>query len=115
MDGTRTAVESQRERAPDVASDRGRVIVERVTPEIDAGRFPIKRSSGERVTVSADIFADGHDVLAGVVRYRYLAPMRPSPGSKGPGLARREPDAAGRVLTDPPEWQEVPLTPRDND
>ena len=104
MDGTRTAVESQRACAPDVAGDRGRVIVERVWPEIDAGRFPIKRSSGERVTVSADVFADGYDVLAGVVRYRY----RGADGSEPPGTG-------GRVLLDPPGWQETPLTARDND
>src|ERR1051325_10850414 len=55
----------------DVRSRR-RVIVERVWPEIDGGRFPIKRSLGETVTVSADIFADGHDLLAGVVKYRAL-------------------------------------------
>ena len=36
---------------------RGRVIVERIWPEIDGGRFPIKRTVGERVTVGADIFA----------------------------------------------------------
>src|SRR5258705_10546583 len=79
MEGTRTAIESQPERAPDVGGDRGRVIVEHVWPEIDAGRFPIKRSSGERVIVSADVFADGHDVLAGVVKYRYRGPIGSAP------------------------------------
>src|SRR3954447_11033483 len=44
-----------------------RVIVERIEPEIDAGRFPIKRTPGETVAVSATIFADGHDVIAAVV------------------------------------------------
>lgn len=41
-----------------------------MTPEIDGGRFPIKRTAGENVGVEADIFADGHDVLAAVVQYR---------------------------------------------
>jgi starch synthase (maltosyl-transferring) len=49
---------------------RRRVAIERVDPEIDAGRFPIKRTVGERVTVEADVFADGHDELACVVMYR---------------------------------------------
>ncbi len=49
-----------------------RVIVEGLKPEIDGGRFPIKRTVGEDVTVSADIFADGHDVLAAVVKSRTL-------------------------------------------
>jgi starch synthase (maltosyl-transferring) len=84
------------EALPDL-QDRGRVIVERVWPEIDGGRFPIKRSVGEQVTVGADIFADGHDLLAGVVKYR---PCRSCRGGS----------------SDPPlEWREIPLTSRDND
>ncbi len=49
----------------------GRVIIEGVKPEIDGGRFPIKRTVGEKVFVEADIFAEGHDVLSGVLRYRH--------------------------------------------
>lgn len=37
-----------------------RIVIENVRPEIDGGRFPIKRVKGECVTVSADVFADGH-------------------------------------------------------
>ncbi|MGE5357513.1 MAG: maltotransferase domain-containing protein, partial [Bacteroidales bacterium] len=47
-----------------------RVVIEGVKPEVDGGRFPIKRVIGDAVEVGADIFADGHDRLAGVVRYR---------------------------------------------
>ncbi|HVR44898.1 MAG TPA: alpha-1,4-glucan--maltose-1-phosphate maltosyltransferase [Thermoanaerobaculia bacterium] len=42
---------------------RKRVIIEGVSPEIDAGRFPIKRVTGEGVVVEADVFADGHDAI----------------------------------------------------
>ena len=61
---------------PSITSDRGgdgrrRVVIESVTPEIDAGGFPAKRSVGERVTVEADVFADGHDALACVLRWRH--------------------------------------------
>lgn len=49
---------------------RNRAVIEQVTPEIDAGRFPIKRSPGEAVVVEAAIFGDGHDVLAAVLKYR---------------------------------------------
>jgi starch synthase (maltosyl-transferring) len=47
-------------------SDKGRnrVIIENVKPEIDAGRFPIKRVVGEKVVVLADIFGDGHDSVS---------------------------------------------------
>jgi starch synthase (maltosyl-transferring) len=49
---------------------RNRVIIEGVTPEIDGGRFAAKRVAGDVVTVEADIFADGHDLISAVVRYR---------------------------------------------
>ncbi|QEC50702.1 DUF3416 domain-containing protein [Baekduia soli] len=39
-------------------------------PVLDGGRFAAKRSVGESVPVSATIFADGHDVLRAVVRWR---------------------------------------------
>ena len=71
---------------------RRRVVAERVWPEIDAGRFPIKRTVGEDVTVTVDLFADGHDVIAGVLRYRAL------PHGEDAG-----------------EWKEAPLTPIEND
>ena len=47
-----------------------RVVIEGVKPEIDDGRFPIKRSVDESVEVEADIFTDGHDVLSAVLLYR---------------------------------------------
>lgn len=50
---------------------RRRVVIEGVRPEIDGGRFPIKRVVGESVVVEADLFADGHDEIAGVIRYRH--------------------------------------------
>lgn len=50
---------------------RRRVVIETVRPEIDGGRFPIKRVVGQSVVVEADVFADGHDEIAGAVRYRH--------------------------------------------
>ncbi|MBI4774607.1 MAG: alpha-1,4-glucan--maltose-1-phosphate maltosyltransferase [Deltaproteobacteria bacterium] len=50
--------------------ERIRIVIEHVTPEIDAGRFPIKRTVGEKVVVEADIFADGHDEISCVLLYR---------------------------------------------
>ncbi|MDY6893499.1 MAG: alpha-1,4-glucan--maltose-1-phosphate maltosyltransferase [Chloroflexota bacterium] len=46
-----------------------RIIIEGVEPEVSGGRFPIKRVVGDRVTVEADIFADGHDVLSAQLLY----------------------------------------------
>ena len=45
-------------------------MIEGVRPEIDGGRFPIKRTVGETVLVEADVFADGHDVLSVLLQYR---------------------------------------------
>jgi starch synthase (maltosyl-transferring) len=47
-----------------------RVAIEDVRPQVDCGQFPVKRVVGERVLVSADVHADGHDVLAAAVLYR---------------------------------------------
>ena len=66
------------------ADGRKRVVIESVDPEIDAGRFAIKRIVGDDVRVEADIFADGHDHVAARLLYRYkeipnwtMAPMQP--------------------------------------
>ncbi len=50
---------------------RRRVTIEGVIPEIDAGRYPIKRVPGERVVVEADVFADGHDLLTVILKSRH--------------------------------------------
>ena len=47
-----------------------RVVIERVTPELDGGRFPVKRIVGDTLQVEADIFCDGHEVIDAVVVYR---------------------------------------------
>ena len=72
---------------PRVRQEPRRVVIERMQPQIDAGRFPIKRTVGEAVFTSADVFADGHGQLAGVLKYRHV-------------------DAG---------WHEVPLTPLGDD
>ncbi|PYY12505.1 MAG: hypothetical protein DMG61_16315, partial [Acidobacteria bacterium] len=65
-----------------------KVIIENVRPEVDGGRFPIKRTIGERVEVTADIFADGHDVLYALLRNRHTSQQ---------------------------DWQETPMEPSVND
>lgn len=48
-------------------------MVESVTPQVDCGRYPVKRVLGEEVTVEADVFADGHDALGCEVLYRHAS------------------------------------------
>jgi starch synthase (maltosyl-transferring) len=67
---------------------RRRVVIEGITPQIDGGRFPAKRTVGDQVRVEADAFTDGHDAIAVAV------------------LARRE----GMR-----EWTEIPMQPTYND
>jgi starch synthase (maltosyl-transferring) len=50
---------------------RQRVVIERVTPEIDGGRFPIERVIGEKVVVEADAYADGNDAVTCRLLYRH--------------------------------------------
>ncbi len=73
---------------PDQPDDWRRVVVSRVRPEVEAGRFPIKRVVGESVEVVADVFLDGHDVLRAVLLHRPLGASR---------------------------WSEVALEPQGND
>ncbi|HEY3247745.1 MAG TPA: alpha-1,4-glucan--maltose-1-phosphate maltosyltransferase [bacterium] len=53
-----------------------RVAVAHVWPEIEGGRFPIKRIIGDVVTVDADVFADGHDAIACALRFRHQRERR---------------------------------------
>ncbi|MDX6442182.1 MAG: hypothetical protein QOE43_1911, partial [Gaiellaceae bacterium] len=65
-----------------------RIQIQRVTPQIDCGRHPVKRTEGDHVDVTALIFRDGHETLGASVRYK------PAGGTR---------------------WQEAPLTPLGND
>ena len=65
-----------------------RIQIQDVQPVLDCGRWPVKRSAGDAVEVTATIFRDGHDVLGAAVRYK-AAPAR--------------------------TWQESPLEPLGND
>ena len=47
-----------------------RIQIQNVRPQVDCGRYPVKRTAGDPVEVTADIFKDGHEVLRAVVRYR---------------------------------------------
>ena len=48
------------------------VVIDNVQPLIDCGRSPIKRIVGEDLVVEADIFKDGHDVVAAVLKWRVV-------------------------------------------
>jgi starch synthase (maltosyl-transferring) len=63
---------------------RRRVVIECIWPQIDSGRFSIKRVVGETVVVEANVFADGHDQVACQLLYWrendnavHSSPMKP--------------------------------------
>ncbi len=66
----------------------GRIVIDDVRPRTPAGQHPAKACVGQAVRVSADIFKDGHDILAARVRWR---------------------PEAGK------EWSEAPMAPTGND
>jgi starch synthase (maltosyl-transferring) len=70
---TSPAVQPARNSAEHVSDGRRRVAIEAVWPEVDGGRFPSNRSLGEKVAIEADVFTDGHDALACILRYRHQA------------------------------------------
>jgi starch synthase (maltosyl-transferring) len=51
---------------------KSRAIIDNVSPQIDGGKYPIKRTVGEKVTVSADVITDGHDDVKAVVLYKKI-------------------------------------------
>ena len=46
------------------------IVILDVRPQIDCGRFPVKRELGDTLAVEATIFKDGHDKLAAVLKHR---------------------------------------------
>ncbi len=87
MPAVRAAVPNDR-RAASAAAKQSPIVVDRVTPCLDGGAFPAKRIVGRAIVVEADIFADGHDILAAELLWR---------------------------AADQKEWQRAPLIPLGND
>ncbi len=63
-------------------------VIENLHPLTDGGRYPIKRVVGDDLVVEADIYRDGHDIVAAALKWRLL-------GEK--------------------QWHETPMTHIDND
>jgi starch synthase (maltosyl-transferring) len=53
-----------------VAMPHWRFLIENIFPSIECGRFAVKRIAGEPVEVWADIFREGHDVIAASLMWR---------------------------------------------
>jgi starch synthase (maltosyl-transferring) len=53
-----------------------RIQIENIWPQLDCGRYPVKRTVGETVEVWADVFRDGHEMLGATVRSRRAGERR---------------------------------------
>lgn len=62
LDWHKHAAENRISRSMDL-STFPRVVIEQISPLVDGGRYPVKRTVGDRVAVSAAIFKDGHDLI----------------------------------------------------
>ncbi len=77
-------------------SDPGTVIVENISPQLDGGRYPIKRAIGHDLAVEADIFKEGHDVVSAMLKWRRVGestwletPMAPLVNDRWRGVLHR--------------------------
>ena len=52
------------------------VVIENVQPLLDCGRYAIKCLAGDPVRITADIYKDGHDVIAAALKWRMRGAMR---------------------------------------
>nr|WP_321985122.1 alpha-1,4-glucan--maltose-1-phosphate maltosyltransferase [uncultured Lichenicoccus sp.] len=52
------------------AAARPRLAIEDVTPAVDGGEFPVKRTAGDLVEVEADVIGDGHDILSAALQWQ---------------------------------------------
>jgi starch synthase (maltosyl-transferring) len=53
-----------------------RIQIQRVTPQIDGGKYAVKRTIGDSVDVGARIFRDGHEILGAAVRFKQAGATR---------------------------------------
>jgi starch synthase (maltosyl-transferring) len=60
------------ELAPAKLASAPRIVIERIAPSVDGGRFPAKRVIGEPIVIEADVFVDGHDVLGVELLWRSI-------------------------------------------
>lgn len=70
--------------APETAAT---CVIANISPCLEGGKYPVKRTVGDDLVVEADVFKDGHDILSAALAWRV---------------------AGG-------EWKETPMRPLEND
>lgn len=69
---------TQKNKRPEPILEQARFFIEDVYPAVDGGRYPIKRIEGEPIEVWADVFRDGHEVIACALVWWRLGESRAS-------------------------------------
>jgi starch synthase (maltosyl-transferring) len=116
VDGRATAGTRPPSRPPELAAGeigtRRTIVIERVAPQVDDGRYAVKRVVGDTLVVTADIFADGHDLLDAVLLLRAEdedgwreAPMRPVDNDRWAGELLLERNARHRYTIE--AWRDA--------
>ncbi len=60
-----------------------RIPITDVRPLVEHGRYPVKATTGETLTVTANVFREGHDLLGAARRPDRPSRQGPSPGPDG--------------------------------
>ena len=84
---------------------RNRVVIENVQPAVDEGKYPVKRVQREWLTVEADIFADGHDKVSGILMFRKTRGERKLAGSADGKDTANDRWAGAFELTETGAWE----------
>ncbi len=51
-------------------SEADTVVIDHITPQLEGGRYAVKRISGQDLVVEADILKEGHDLVTAVLKWR---------------------------------------------
>jgi starch synthase (maltosyl-transferring) len=54
-----------------ILNGKERVVISGISPQIEGGKYPAKRVIGESITITADVFGDGHDEVAASVLLKH--------------------------------------------
>ena len=93
------------------AAEWPRIVVENLSPAVTGGDFAVKRVVGERVDVEADIYMDGHEMVAAELLWRAETDrkwqaVRMEAGPNDVWTAHFTPDRLGRWEYTVEAWQD---------
>ena len=82
------------------------LVIENIRPQVEGGRFMIKREPGDTVTLQADIFRHSHEKYDAAIFYRHVPAETP---------AKRTAKSSKAVKPATVKWEQAPMHFVDND